>query len=163
MKIAYLHGLESKVNPADLKIKFLNSNFSQVYAPGINYRDPDTFLTLLTDISKMKPHLIVGSSIGGYIAYLIGESTGIPTLLFNPAVIGRSFEPQVHPTTQTQTHHTIALGSHDNVINGKDITQWFKTHSPSKWSTQTYLGGHRVPLQVFTKQITDVINNIYNI
>ncbi len=95
MKIAYLHGLESNIDQKDPKIKFLNKNFNKVYSPSINYRNDNTFNKLYKDIKSLNPDLIVGSSMGGYVSYLIGSKLSIPVLLFNPAMVGRAFDPVV--------------------------------------------------------------------
>lgn len=85
MKIAYLHGLESSIDSSSLKIIWLNDNFSHVYTPSVNYHNTNSFTNILTQIKKHKPDYIVGSSMGGYFAYLIGATLEIPTILFNPA------------------------------------------------------------------------------
>ena len=90
MKITYLHGLES--DNLGEKNDWLNNHFS-TFSPSINYRKEGTFDKLLKGVKGSS--LIIGSSMGGYFAYLFGLHTGIPTLLFNPAVIGRSIEPEV--------------------------------------------------------------------
>ena len=89
MKIAYLHGLESSIDTSSVKIRWLKENFDQIYTPTIKYHNKESFTSITTHIKKQNPDYIVGSSMGGYFAYLIGATLGIPTILFNPAVIGR--------------------------------------------------------------------------
>ena len=71
MKVVYLHGLESTSRPSNPKIKWLNSNFDEVYAPQIDYKKEKTFKELLSKIKSMNPDLIVGSSMGGYFSYIL--------------------------------------------------------------------------------------------
>ena len=87
MKVTYLHGLESKQGGP--KVDWLESHFEEVWAPGMNYREnPHLFEEILSQIEGTD--LIIGSSMGGWFAYLLGTRTGIPTILFNPAVVDRS-------------------------------------------------------------------------
>ena len=157
MKIAYLHGLESSIDQKDPKIIFLNDKFDKVYTPQINYRDDNTFDKLIKDIKSLNPDLIVGSSMGGYVSYLIGSKLSIPTLLFNPGVVGRSFEPVVDDSNLKGSNHTVHLGKNDNVINGKNVKTFFTHEGIGKFSYHQYDGGHRVPAVVFINAIKNVL------
>ena len=110
MKIVYLHGLESSSRPSNPKIKWLKENFTQVYAPSMDYRNTQTFSKVLAEIKSINPDLIVGSSMGGYFGYLIGSTLNIPTCLFNPAVHSRSIEPVVDNTKLKGNTNNIFLG-----------------------------------------------------
>ena len=158
MKIAYLHGLESSIKQDDPKIIFLNKHFDEVYTPQINYRDGGTFNKLLKDIQRMQPDLIVGSSMGGYVSYLIGNKLSIPTLLFNPALIGRSFDPVVDDSGLKGTKHTIFFGKKDKVISGNDVKSYLKDEGVGQFSYNSYNGGHRVPADVFINGIKNKLN-----
>jgi hypothetical protein len=153
MKIAYLHGLESQICEQDPKIQFLRTEFDTAYTPSIDYTDPTTFETLLTAIRELQPGLIVGSSMGGYLGYLIGSALGIPTLLFNPAVVHRSFNPVVHATPTKPTHHTLYLGDLDTTIPGHLIREWFALNSQQPPLIHSYPDGHRVPQTQFIQSI----------
>ena len=165
MKIAYLHGLESSIDPKDPKIVWLNDNFKSVYTPKIDYKKKGAFSTILRTIKNMDPHYIVGSSMGGYFAYLIGSKLGIKTILFNPAVVGRSFDPFVDDIdTKGRNGHNLFLGKSDNVINGDDVRKFFGDSGMANVNTEYYNGGHRVPVDVFINSIKKVsgVNEIYN-
>ena len=165
MKIAYLHGLESSIDPKDPKIVWLNDNFKSVYTPKIDYKKKGAFSTILRTIKNMDPHYIVGSSMGGYFAYLIGSKLGIKTILFNPAVVGRSFDPFVDDIdTKGRNGHNLFLGKSDNVINGDDVRKFFGDSGMANVNTEYYSGGHRVPVDVFINSIKKVsgVNEIYN-
>ena len=156
MKIAYLHGLESTINQKDPKIIFLNKSFDEVYTPSINYRDASIFDKLYRDIKSLNPDLIVGSSMGGYVSYLIGRKLSIPVLLFNPALVGRSFDPVVNDSNLKNTKIEIKFGSRDSVINGKEVRSYLKDNKVS-FSHTEYNGGHRVPEDVFINSIKDTL------
>ena len=157
MKIAYLHGLESNIDQKDPKIKFLNKNFDKVYSPTINYRNDNTFNKLYKDIKSLNPDLIVGSSMGGYVSYLIGSKLSIPVLLFNPAMVGRAFDPVVDDSNLKKTKTDIRFGKGDSVISGIDVRKYFKDTKVS-FNHKGYDGGHRVPADVFINSIKDVLN-----
>lgn len=157
MKIVYLHGLESNVDQKDPKIIFLNDNFDEVFTPSINYKDKNTFAKLFSKIKAINPDLIVGSSIGGYFAYIIGSKLGIETLLFNPAVIGRAFDPIVDDTNLSGARHNVFLGKSDNVISGKDIKTYFDRKGIGSFKYNSYNGGHRVPKDTFINSIKNTV------
>ena len=156
MKIVYLHGLESNADQKDPKIIFLNNNFDEVFTPSINYKDKNTFGKLFSKIKAMNPDLIVGSSIGGYFAYLIGSKLGIETVLFNPAVVDRSFDPIVDDTNLSGARHNVFLGKSDNVINGKDIKSYFSSKGVGNFKYRSYNSGHRVPEDTFINSIKNI-------
>ena len=108
MRVAFFHGLESK--PHSEKNIELVKHFgeSNVYAPAMDYRDPNLFETVLKEIKERDIQLLIGSSMGGYFSYCLSTITGIPTLLFNPAVIGRSFDP-VTELGNLPAKHTVVL------------------------------------------------------
>lgn len=156
MKIAYLHGLESTINQKDPKIIFLNKNFDRVYSPTINYRNDNTFNKLYKDIKSLNPDLIVGSSMGGYVSYLIGSKLSIPVLLFNPAVADRAFDPIVDDSGLKKTKINIRFGKSDSVISGSAVRSFFKENGVS-FNHETYSGGHRVPADIFIDSIKEVL------
>jgi len=163
MKIAYLHGLESTIDPKDPKIIFLNKNFDKVYTPKINYRDDSTFDKLYKDIKSLKPNIIVGSSMGGYVSYLIGRKLSIPVLIFNPALVGRTFDPVVDDSNLKETKIEIRFGNSDSVISGSGVRKYLKDNKVS-FNHKEYIGGHRVPADVFINSIKDILSmsEIYN-
>ena len=156
MKIAYLHGLESTIDQKDPKIIFLNKNFDSVYAPSINYQDDKTFNKLYKSIKSLNPDLIVGSSMGGYVSYLIGSKLSIPVLLFNPAMVGRTFDPVVDDSGLKKTKINIRFGKSDSVISGSAVRSFFKENGVS-FDHETYDGGHRVPADIFIDSIKEVL------
>ena len=156
MKIAYLHGLESTIDQKDPKIIFLNKNFDSVYAPSINYQDDKTFNKLYKSIKSLNPDLIVGSSMGGYVSYLIGSKLSIPVLLFNPAVADRAFDPVVDDSGLKKTKINIRFGKSDSVISGSAVRSFFKENGVS-FNHETYDGGHRVPADIFIDSIKEVL------
>jgi predicted esterase YcpF (UPF0227 family) len=141
-KILYLHGLESE--QGGNKVSFLAEK-GMVYAPAMDYKtlDLDEFIYTLG-----MPDLIIGSSMGGYVADVIGSRLGVDVLLFNPALHNREIDLD-YEYYNNKYKRTIVLGTEDNVIN-PELTK-------KLWSIYGYLPifdevegmGHRTPLDVF--------------
>tara|TARA_B100001287_G_C22577944_1_gene479553 strand:+ start:244 stop:795 length:552 start_codon:yes stop_codon:yes gene_type:complete len=154
MRVCYLHGLESTSRPTNPKIKWLKSKFDEVYAPQMDYRNEANFKNVLNKIKSFNPDIIVGSSMGGYFAYIIGSTLKIKTCLFNPAVHGRSIEPEVPEMRLKGNENWVFLGDRDNVITGSGVRDYFKKEGVGKFNYNGYKGGHRVPYPVFTNCIS---------
>jgi hypothetical protein len=150
MRVAFLHGLES--NPVSDKSKAVAKIFDYSYTPAMDYKNPNMFNEVLKEIKDRKIDLLVGSSMGGWFAYCISTLTGIPTILFNPALQGRPYEPTVKQGTNS-TNHTIVLGRKDNVINPQKTYEWFKENGIGNAKFFWEGIGHRTPLDVFTKYV----------
>ena len=117
-KVLYLHGLESK--QGGKKVDFLANEFI-VHAPKMDYTDSDLNIKLLFTMQDLKPDLIIGSSMGGYVADILAEKYGVPAILFNPALHNRSFEPAIsYPIegeqAELQEKKVVVLGKQDEVI-----------------------------------------------
>lgn len=151
-KVLYLHGLES--NQGGEKVNYL-SNQCFVHAPAMDYSRKDIFSYLIKKVEDFKPDLIIGSSMGGYSAYMLGALYKIPVIAFNPAFHSRSFEPNYPEFIQHQvcSNCKIILGIEDTVINPNKTLDWLKDHimnSHPNISIDRVEGmGHRVPLDIF--------------
>ena len=145
-KIVYLHGLESE--PGGPKVSFLAEK-GTVYAPAMNYESLDLHEFILT---LGMPDLIIGSSVGGYVADIIGSILGVDVLLFNPALHSRSIDFDFDNDTPyggENYKRTIILGTEDDVINPK-ITKKLRPHFDNSAKFEEIEGmGHRTPLDVF--------------
>ena len=145
-KIVYLHGLESE--PGGPKVSFLAEK-GTVYAPTMDYETLDLHKFILT---LGMPDLIIGSSMGGYIADIIGSILGVDVLLFNPALHSRSIDFDFDNDTPyggENYKRTIILGTEDDVINPK-ITKKLRPHLDNSAKFEEIEGmGHRTPLDVF--------------
>lgn len=112
-KVLFLHGLESPQGGE--KVKFLSSK-SIVHAPAMKYRTSHWSIDKLIDlVDDCNPDLIIGSSMGGYIADILGSYTGIEVLLFNPALHSRSLDYNLR-YGKDGYKRIIVLGEDDKVI-----------------------------------------------
>jgi len=148
-KIVYLHGLES--SQGGVKVEFLASKGS-VYAPVMDYKTLDLNEFILT---LGMPDLIIGSSMGGYIADIIGSQLGVDVLLFNPALHSRKSEFQFNENYGSQQYkRTIILGTADNVIDPKTTKKlWSANGNHAKYDEIKGMG-HKIPFLKFV--------NMYN-
>jgi predicted esterase YcpF (UPF0227 family) len=141
-KILYLHGLES--NQGGSKVSFLASK-GMVYAPKINYKTLDLHEFIYT---IGMPDLIIGSSMGGYVADVIGSRLGVDVLLFNPALHSREIAVN-HEYYNNTYKRTIILGTEDDVIDPELTKKLWSVYDNVTTIDEVKDMGHRTPLDVF--------------
>jgi len=157
-KVLYLHGLESKQGGP--KVDFLTKEFC-VYAPEMDYKDPMLQNWVDFVMRQFQPDLIIGSSMGGYVADILAQKYGIPAILFNPAVHNRSFEPAIEPLIEgeqadLQQKKIVVLGKNDEVIPPYMAQIMFANNRYYKIVLEEM--AHQTPLNIFI----DTINNYKN-
>jgi hypothetical protein len=150
MRVAFFHGLESK--PFTEKNQELIKHYGDpnVYAPAMDYKDPWLFDTILKQVRERNIELLIGSSMGGYFSYCLSTMTGIPTVLFNPAVIGRSFDPVVEMGLISSKHRVI-LGVNDDVIDPIKSLAYFTEYGIGEFEYHREDIAHRIPIEVFKR------------
>ena len=156
-KVLYLHGLESKQGGP--KVDFLANEFI-VHAPKMDYTDPDLSAKMFFIMQDLKPDLIIGSSMGGYVADILAEKYGTPAILFNPALHNRSFDPAIsYPIegeqADLQEKKVVVLGKDDDVIPPYITKIMLENNFNYKIVLEEM--GHQTPLNIF---IDTIINNI---
>jgi hypothetical protein len=155
MNIAFFHGLESAAISS--KSVFLHKNFV-AFTPAMNYYDEKLFDEILHQVKSENIDLLIGSSMGGYFAYHLSTFLNLPTLLFNPAFVDRSFEPIVNTGT-FQPSQTIIIGENDDVIIPQKSILWIENNI-KQYSFNFESMGHRTPIEVFEKWVFKVIQEI---
>lgn len=153
MRTAFFHGIESKPFSEKNQILIEQYGESNVYAPAMYYRDPCLFDTVLKEIRERNIELLIGSSMGGYFAYCLSTMTGVPTVLFNPAVIGRSFDP-VTEMGLISSKHRVILGINDDVIDPIKSSAYFDEYGIGDFEYHREDIGHRIPREVFIRWVT---------
>ena len=157
MNIIYLHGLGS--DQGGDKVSFLSDN-GYVFAPEMDYQQNENiFPELLEEIKTehLPPDLIIGSSMGGYFAYVLASHfENTPVLLFNPAFHSRSINPNNIYKGPHEVKGVIALGNEDNVVPPKKTIKFLTDNDELNNFEIINMEeiGHQIPLYVF--------RNIYN-
>ena len=146
-RIIYFHGLES--GQGGEKVDFLAKKY-QVVAPEMDYYNPNLFQEMLDLVRDIEPDLIIGSSMGGYFAYMIATHTKTPVVLLNPALHSREFEPQGVYEGLNEVIGTLIMGAQDEVIDPVKTAKLLKK-AIEKGQLRSYLRdhGHRTPLKIF--------------
>jgi predicted esterase YcpF (UPF0227 family) len=142
-KIVYLHGLESE--SGGTKVSFLAEK-GMVYAPNMDYVTLDLSEFIFT---LGMPDLIIGSSMGGYVADIIGSQLGVDVLLFNPALHSRSIDNFNVDYGSQHYKRTIVLGTEDNVIDPETTKKLWSVYGNHAKYDEVEGMGHRTPLDVF--------------
>lgn len=150
MRIAFFHGLESP--PISDKSKWIKSHSEFSYCPVMNYSNPRLFEKTLEYVVENKIELLTGSSMGGWFAYCISTLTGIPCVIFNPAVHSRTFNPVVRIGNE-KANHTIVLGKKDDVIDPIITEEWFKKNGVGNNKIYHESNDHRTPVDIFVKYV----------
>lgn len=167
--IWYLHGFESA--PGGDKPEWLESLGNKVYAPDMIYKKTNrhtycevrdvkhlTLKKLLFEAQVNPPDLIIGSSMGGYYADVLGSHLGVEVLLFNPALHNRPIDLKLNYGKSNYKRHFI-VGENDKVI-PPAATKVLADISDS-WITVPNMG-HRTPLNIFKDIYKKVILNETN-
>ena len=141
-KILYLHGLES--GQGGYKVDFLSTK-GMVYAPEMNYESLNLHEFILT---LGIPDLIVGSSMGGYVADVIGSRLGVDVLLFNPALHNRKIN-HTYDYYNNKYKRTIVLGTEDKIIDPELTKKLWSVYDNVATIDEVEGMGHRTPLDVF--------------
>jgi len=157
-KVLYLHGLESKQGGE--KVGFLAGQ-ACVYAPAIDYREEDLHGKIHNIIMEFKPDLLIGSSMGGYVAHEFAKAFNLPAILLNPAIHSRSFEPDLDTfilgfDTKFIERQIVLLGKYDEVID-PEITKKI-LGDDRRFVIEEGEHGHRTPLDIFI----DIYNKYKN-
>ena len=157
-RIFFIHGLESSNKSS--KVDLMRSKGFDVLAPSMDYAtNEDLFSQTLEKVLEFQPHLIVGSSMGGYFAYHIGFHYSTTLLLLNPALISRPFQPKILPDGQVKSDIWALLGEQDELISP---IQNFEILQDLGATIKIGKHGHRTPIEAFGDVFEEVIKNISN-
>ena len=158
-RIFFIHGLESSNKSS--KVDWMRSKGFDVLAPSLDYATNDSlFSQTLEKVIEFHPHLIVGSSMGGYVAHHIGSHYSTTLLLLNPALISRPFQPVLFPEGTEKSEIWALLGEQDDLISPIEN---FKILQNIGATIRMGKHGHRTPLEAFQGVFEELINTtLYN-
>lgn len=86
-KIYYLHGFASQFDATSEKLQSL-AKLGLVQGHNIDYTElaEDVVENSLDKLMQVNPDLLVGTSMGGWLASILGGETGIPFVAINPVI-----------------------------------------------------------------------------
>lgn len=156
IKTVYIHGLDSE--PVPEKMDIMAQAGFDVSADHINYRENKEIYARQKElILEKNAEYIIGSSLGGMLAYWLGEDIGIPCLLFNPAMEFQSVQiilPQINKLKCPA--RIVILGEQDDVIDPLKNKQYFyekqRDGLHQKILSCSWLG-HSIDFQTFEEMI----------
>ena len=155
MRILFFHGFESKLPSG--KANWLEGEGYTVYARPMEYDRPDAFLGALACAQEFKPDVIIGSSMGGYFASLVGTHLNTKLVLLNPALHSRTREYDHAPNGGYQPKVWALLGENDTIIEPK------KSLEPLRAMKARITVGphaHRTPLDVFSGYMREIVDEL---
>jgi predicted esterase YcpF (UPF0227 family) len=141
MKVLYVHGYGSGVggdeNP---KVKFLKEAFPHYDIVSMSTKgdySPHAYASALVEYMAGDFDVVIGSSLGGYWAYVFAELNRIPFILFNPSVDPASQLMPVDASTAHKYEYPITevgvgmggmvlLSKHDPVLDASRAKEIFE-------------------------------------
>lgn len=160
LNVAFFHGLESGIN--EEKKAFLEKKFAHVYYPKLDYfNDKEVFSKMLKEIKEREIRWLIGSSMGGWMAYALSTHTGNPCILFNPALAmeGKATSHNVEVPSSTgdePANKYILLGKNDDVIDYRTTEEYLKKNNKGTYQISYGEHKHRTAYDLFAKMIDDV-------
>lgn len=158
-KILYLNGFQSKLIPPK---KETLVKYGKLIAPYIDHHyEKDIYLNFEKIIIQEKIEVIIGSSMGGALGFLLSSNHNIPALLFNPAI--PYYEGKFNPLTPISVHQKCILGKLDTIIDHKDTMQILNTLDLPTLKIKILPDlKHKIPVAVFETQIEIFMNELKN-
>jgi predicted esterase YcpF (UPF0227 family) len=156
MKILYLHGLDSAPHADRLEMLSHKYKTQNITAPHLDYRNTrdSVFMELVELAKKEKFDLIVGSSMGGAMAFNIARYVKTRVVLFNPAVSGNSINVDIpEPKKSKFVRGRIILGLADATVDPQETIKYLSKHSAFIMLELIKVKGmpHRIPPNHFKK------------
>jgi len=148
MKIAFFHGLESD-GPGQ-KGAFLETVASSLYAPTVDYRNPDDVRRVWGEAIAFQPDVVVGSSMGGWFGLHLCMELGVVGAFVNPAVVGRTVELELELKHHNAPPIFLLLGLEDEQVPYAGVREWFGERNMAIGIDYIRVG-HRVPIEDFQK------------
>jgi predicted esterase YcpF (UPF0227 family) len=150
MKIVYFHGWNGIYD--ENRAKILGKFGDEVYYPNINYQhDKNLIHSYSGDLSKGDaPTLIVGSSLGGYLAFHVSNIIRCPSLIINPSFFLKNGS-ELRPNFSLMENYDkqIIISGKDEEIDVKRVLKFLKEVGyDSQINIYSELS-HHVPLDIF--------------
>lgn len=159
IKILYLHGLGA--TPKSDNIEILERDGVTIISPTFDYRNSIVFDFIAYDIiEKHNIQIIIGHSLGGYLAYYLSNKYKIPCLMFNPSFGYKNLYLQPIPNDVKELtsyeKQTVVVGSKD--VSSKNQLEFFKKTKAKIFTEQI---DHDVPKNIKLKYFDDFLKRLF--
>lgn len=162
MNIYYCHGFASQFDPSSSKLEML-SKLGSVHGHNIDYTRPaeEVVQHCLDALIKADIDIVVGTSMGGWLASIVGSQAGIPFVAINPAIepsktlkkhvgTGLDFQGKAYQLTESvvDSYGPFSTNGCGLILldQGDDVIDWRATHDiyQEHYSVVSFPGGsHR--------------------
>ena len=159
INILYIHGLDSSPKPEKIEVL---KQYGSVVGLHLDYKKEENPFKLLNDtIENENISHIVGSSLGGFLGFWLGEKNSLPCLLFNPALGMRSIDVQVERNYNKCPKRLIVLGEQDDVVLPYHTIEFLRPFSRKKTQQEIIIDStmeHRISDENFVKYVRYFFN-----
>lgn len=154
MKALYIHGFQSSPVPA--KVQALEEIFGEVIAPHIDWEDEARRKGLFNELDQLIKNEgvthVIGSSMGGQMAFYLGTHNSIDTLCFNPAFGIRYNDLGYELNKDFDCNVLIVLGQDDDVVDPERTLEFLRSNGIYDDVFINYEKiGHQIPLDVLVR------------
>ncbi len=152
-KLLYLHGLGGR-NFGE-KIEYLKTLYD-VIAPKIDYDNRSKCYSKMQElIDRENIDEIMGSSLGGFLAYYLSINNNIKSTLLNPALAHSKDISSwgIKDNSINKPSMTFILGKNDDVVSNKSTMNFISEVYKSTCSVLVDKHGHTTPLEILKKYI----------
>lgn len=154
MKALYIHGFQS--SPVPTKVKALEEIFGEVIAPHIDWEDETRRQGLFQELDNViktegVTH-VIGSSMGGQMAFYLATRNNLDALCFNPAFGVRYDDFGYELNKDFDSNILIVLGKNDDVVDPERSHEFLRSNGIyNKVQLAIEDIGHQISLPVFIK------------
>lgn len=99
--------------------------------------------------------LVVGSSVGGFVAYWLSQKYHIPAILFNPSLIPSNTPKPLPPKGANLDQKPLAVlfGRHDDIVDPQQNLEYLLGKHKDLDYVWLENVGHRIPFDVFMERV----------
>ncbi len=167
LKVLYLHGLGGGYSKfTDNVIMGYIGKDSELVYPVLDYEALySSNINPINIYSKMGGYIdvVVGNSMGGFVAYQVAKRLNKPCLLFNPALMEttnsyRMFGRDLEEVEDKGNLNFIVVGSDDDVVPSQKSLEWIINNNVKNTNIVIEKMGHSVPSKIFKKNYKNFID-----